>query len=82
MLGREQLIEIVVAVAAVALMIGALIAVGTSFGTDGNLSAEGGTALVGVITGFVFLMTAVGVALAYALNDPADADADDANNAV
>ena len=30
----------------------------------------------------VVLMTAVGVALAYALNDPADADTDDANNAV
>ncbi|MFB1065661.1 hypothetical protein CP556_08065 [Natrinema sp. CBA1119] len=85
MLDREQLIEIVVAVTAVFLMLGAMIAVGSSYGADNStLSPEGGQILVAVIAGFILLMTAAGILLAYLLNDPengleANDDDDDAD---
>ncbi|WP_265109303.1 DUF7472 family protein [Halosolutus halophilus] len=73
MVEREQLIEIVVAVSAVFLMIGAMIGIGTIYGVDnGSLSSDGGEMLVGAIVGFIFLLTAVGIGLAYVLNDPDD----------
>ncbi|QFU82029.1 DUF7472 family protein [Natronorubrum aibiense] len=73
MVEREQLIEIVVAVTAVFLMLGAMIGIGSQYGaTNGGLSPEGGQLLVGAIVGFIVLLTAVGVALAYVLNDPDD----------
>jgi hypothetical protein len=78
MLERERIIEIVVAVSAVFLMLGAMVFIGTEYGgVDGTLSPEGGEMLVGVIIGFIFLLTAVGIGLAYALNDPEDGLEDD-----
>lgn len=77
MLEREQLIEIVVAVAAVFLMLAAMVAIGASYGAENStLSPQGGQMLIGVIIGFVVLMTAIGVGLAYILNES------DAKNAV
>lgn len=70
---REQLIEIGAAAATVIVMIATLLWIGTTYGgEDGTLSADGGQVLVGVIVGFIFLLTAVGVVLAYVLNDPED----------
>lgn len=76
---REQLIEIAVAVGSVLVMIGVMVAVGTTYGTDGGLTEEGGEILVGVIVGFILLLTAVGIGLAFALNDPEDGLEEDAN---
>ncbi|TYL39549.1 hypothetical protein CV102_04440 [Natronococcus pandeyae] len=73
MLERERLIEIAVAVTSVLLMLGTMIVIGSEYRTaDGTLSPEGGEMLVGVIIGFIFLLTAVGIGLAYLLNDPED----------
>jgi hypothetical protein len=78
MLERERLIEIVVAVTAVFLMLGAMIFVGSEYGgVDGTLSPEGGEMLIGVIVGFIFLLTAVGIGLAFLLNDAEDGLDDD-----
>ncbi|WP_306054518.1 DUF7472 family protein [Natronococcus wangiae] len=87
MLERERIIEIVVAVTAVFLMLGAMITVGSTYGgADGTLSPEGGEMLVGAIVGFIFLLTAAGIGLAYLLNDPEDGledeDEPEAQNAV
>ncbi len=73
MVEREQIIEIVVAVTAVFLMIGTMVGIGVNYGGEGGtLSEAGGEMLVGAIVGFVVLMTLVGIALAFALNDPDD----------
>ena len=56
---RETLVEIVVSVVAVGLFIAAVVAVGTTFG-DGQLTDQGALALVGVIVGFILLMTLTG----------------------
>ncbi|AEH36169.1 DUF7472 family protein [Halopiger xanaduensis] len=70
---REQLIEIAAAVTSVLLMLGAMLFIGTAYGgTNGTLNPDGAQLLVGVIVGFILLMTAVGVGLAYVLNDPED----------
>ncbi|GAB3666928.1 DUF7472 family protein [Halopiger thermotolerans] len=70
---REQLIEIVTAVSAVLLMLGAMVFIGIAYGGEsGVLRPSGAHLLVGVIVGFIVLMTAVGVGLAYVLNDPED----------
>ncbi|WP_207586412.1 DUF7472 family protein [Halomontanus rarus] len=74
MLERERIIEIVAAVSAVLIMLSTMYWIGITY-SDGNgsgLEAEGGELLVGAIIGFVVLMTIVGVALAYTLNDPED----------
>ncbi len=82
MLERERLIEIVVAVAAVALMLGAMVWIGTTHGGEGGaLTDEGGEMLVGAIVGFILLLTLVGIGLAFALNDPPEADDADARSA-
>lgn len=73
MVEREQIVEIAVSVGSVCLMIAAMVYVGSAYGTEAStLSPEGGQMLVGVIIGFILLMTAVGIALAYMLNDPED----------
>ncbi|WP_222915831.1 hypothetical protein [Natrinema sp. SYSU A 869] len=73
MVEREQVIEIVAAVAAVAVMLASMVAIGSSYGAENStLSPEGAQMLVGVIIGFIFLMTAVGIGLAYVLNDAED----------
>ncbi|WP_339105252.1 hypothetical protein [Haloterrigena salinisoli] len=83
MLDREQIIEIGVSVSMVLLMLGAMITIGTQYGgSSGTLSPEGGELLVGTITGFIVLMLAVGIGLAYVLNDPEDGlEADDETDA-
>ncbi len=73
MLERERIIEIVVSVASVILMLGVMIGIGSEYGTDnGTLSPEGGELLVGAIIGFILLLTAVGLVLAFLLNEPED----------
>ncbi len=73
MLDREQFIEIGVSIAAVALMVAAMLGVASTYGTgDSTLSVEGGWMLVWVIVGFIVLLTAIGIGLAYMLNDPDD----------
>ncbi|AFZ72690.1 DUF7472 family protein [Natronobacterium gregoryi] len=73
MLERERIIEIVVAVFAVALMIGVMIGIGSIHGGhDSVLSSEGAELLVWAIVGFIVLLTAVGVGLAYVMNEPGD----------
>ncbi len=70
MLDREQLIEIVSSVGSVLLVLAAMIAIGSSYTADnGSLSPEGAQLLVAAITGFILLLTAVGIGLAYTLND-------------
>lgn len=83
MLDREQIIEISVSVSMVLLMLGAMITIGTQYGgSSGTLSPEGGELLVGTIVGFILLMLAVGIGLAYVLNDPEDGlEADDETDA-
>ncbi|RQH01006.1 DUF7472 family protein [Natrarchaeobius oligotrophus] len=82
MLDREQLIEIVVAVSAIFLMLGVMFHIGSTYGGDnGVLTPDGAELLVGAIVGFVFLLTAVGIGLAFLLNEPGagledDEDAD------
>ncbi|GAB7019166.1 hypothetical protein [Halostagnicola sp. A-GB9-2] len=73
MLERERIIEIIVAVFSVAVMIGTMVHIGSTYsGTNNALSPEGGEMLVAAIVGFVFLLVAVGIVLAYVLNDPED----------
>ncbi|MFD1565170.1 hypothetical protein ACFR99_16660 [Haloarchaeobius amylolyticus] len=73
MVERESLIEIVVSVGAVLAMLAAMFAIGSSYGAaNSTLSLEGGWMLVWVIVGFIVLMTVVGIALAYLLNEPED----------
>ncbi|WP_254521600.1 DUF7472 family protein [Natrinema caseinilyticum] len=72
MLDREQIIEIVVSVGAVLFMLAAMVYVGSTYGIDSTLSPEGGWMLVWVIAGFILLLTAVGIGLAYMLNEPED----------
>jgi len=73
MLEREQLIELVVAVSVVFIMLGAMVAVGSTYGGDDSvISPDGAELLVGVIVGFIFLLTAVGIGLAFVMNDAED----------
>ncbi|SEQ72491.1 DUF7472 family protein [Natrinema salaciae] len=84
MVEREQVIEIVVSAGAVLGMLAAMIVVGSTYGTDnGTLTPAGGQMLIAVIVGFILLLTAIGIGLAYVLNDPedgleTDGDGDDA----
>ena len=72
MLERERIIEIVVAVFSVFVMIGVMVWIGVTYGDEGVLTEEGGTILVAAIIGFIVLLTAIGVALAFIMNDPED----------
>jgi len=63
---RQTLTEIAVSGGAVAAMIGAMMFVGSSYSTNGELTTEGGQVLVGVIFLFILLMFAVGFALSKA----------------
>lgn len=80
MLDRNQIIEIVVAVSTVFLMLGTMIGIGSEYGGDnGALSTEGGEMLVFAIIGFILLLTLVGIALAFVMNEPGDGlETDDA----
>ncbi|EMA38234.1 DUF7472 family protein [Halobiforma nitratireducens] len=82
MLERERIIEIVVAVSSVFLMLGVMIGIGLEYGADNSLlSPDGAELLVGAIIGFIFLLTAVGIGLAYVMNEPGDGLEDDADDA-
>lgn len=63
-LDREQKLNIAVSLGALALMIGAMMAIGATHSTNGGLSAQGGRMLVGAIIGFIFVMAVVGYLLA------------------
>ncbi|ARS89607.1 DUF7472 family protein [Natrarchaeobaculum aegyptiacum] len=77
MLERERIIEIVVAVAAVFVMIGAMLWIGTTYGGDnGVLTTDGAEVLVGAMVGFIVLLLGVGLVLAYVMNEPEGFDDD------
>jgi hypothetical protein len=82
MLEREKIFEIVVAIGAVAVMLAAMIVIGQRYSTanSGTLTAAGGEMLVGAIFGFIMLLTAVGVTLAYKMN-PSEESGDNETNA-
>lgn len=60
---EDTVVEIAVSGVAVLLFVAAVVAIGTSFGADG-LTEAGALALVGVVFGFVVLMTVFGYFLA------------------
>lgn len=60
---EDTVVEIAVSFVAVLLFVAAVVAVTSSFGVDG-LNESGALALVGVVFGFVVLMTFVGYFLA------------------
>ena len=72
MLERERIIEIVVAVGSVIVMLAAMIWIGFTYSGTNGLTEDGGVLLVGAIVGFILLLTVVGVALAFLLNEPED----------
>ncbi|THE66739.1 hypothetical protein D8Y22_01035 [Salinadaptatus halalkaliphilus] len=80
MLERERLIEIVVAVSVVVIMLGTMIAIGSTYSAsdDSVLTPDGAEMLVGAIIGFIILLTGVGIGLAYILNEPGDGLEEDA----
>jgi len=53
--------KIVLSIAAVVLLIVSFVVVGTTFGVDEGLSATGGLAMLGALTGFIVLMGALGL---------------------
>jgi len=61
---QETLRDIAVSVGAVGLFVALLAFVGTTYG-DNGLTETGALAVVGVIVFFVFLMTGIGVWMAY-----------------
>ena len=67
MIERDRLIEILVSVTAVGVFVGVLILIGSRYNDDG-FGPDGGVALMGAIVGFVIVMTAIGIGLAYVLN--------------
>ena len=78
MLERERIIEIVVAVFAVFTMLAAMVYIGSTYGADnGVLPPDGAELLVGVIVGFIFLLLAVGIGLAFVMNEPGEGLEDD-----
>lgn len=80
---RKQLVEIAVSVGSVAVMIGAMMFVGANYSENGELTTEGGQALVAVIGLFIVLMFAVGYGLSRAdfESDAEQAERDGANGA-
>jgi len=63
-LDREQKIDIAVSTGALALMVGAMMAIGATYSTNGGLSTQGGQMLVGTIIAFILSMAVVGYVLA------------------
>ena len=56
---RETIVEVVVSVLAVGLFIAAVVGVGLTYAADG-LGEQGALALIGLLVGFIVLMTAAG----------------------
>lgn len=82
MLERDRIVEIVAAVGAVVAMLVAMYWVGTTYGNGESLGAAGGELLVLTVVGFVFVLTAVGVGLAYLLNEPGEGIEDEETDEV
>ena len=80
---RQTLVEIAVSAGSVAVMIGAMMFVGSSYSTNGELTTEGGQMLVAAIFLFILLMFGVGFALAKAdfESDAEQVETDGANGA-
>ena len=80
---RQTLVEIAVSAGSVAIMIGAMMFVGTSYSANGELTTEGGRMLVAVIFLFILLMFMVGYGLARAdfESDAEQVETDGANGA-
>lgn len=66
---RDTLVEIAVSVGAVGLFVAVIVTIGSVYNNSG-LSEDGAIALVGAIVLFVIVMSAVGVGLAYYMNQP------------
>ena len=64
---RGRLIEIIVSVSVVGLFVAVLIGIGFRYNA-GEMSPDGGLALIAAIGVFVLIMAGVGIALAYYLN--------------
>ena len=60
---RETVYQLILASGTVALFIAGSIWVGVTYRTNGNLTGEGGTMLVGVIGLFIVLMLGAGLIL-------------------
>ena len=58
---RETLLQITVATVGVATFIAAAVFVGSTYATNGDLSAQGGIAIIGAIGIFIVVMTAAGL---------------------
>ena len=61
---RSDAVEIGVAVGSVGIFVAALAYVGTTYGTNGDIAADGALPLVGAISLFVVVMAAAGLYLA------------------
>lgn len=73
---RERIIEAGAAVAVVVLMLATMVVIGFTHGDDATLGVGGSQLMIGTIVGFIVVVTAVGVALAYVVSDPTPADED------
>lgn len=78
MIDRESLIEAVAALVSVGVMLGALVYIGSTYGTANELGDEGAKVMVGAIVAFILFVTLLGVALAYTTSEGATADETDA----
>lgn len=80
---RQTLVEIAVSAGSVAIMIGAMMFVGSSYSANGELTTEGGQMLVATIVFFILLMFGVGFVLAKAdfESDAEQVESDGANGA-
>lgn len=80
---RQTLVEIAVSAGSVATMIGAMMYVGSSYSTSGELTTEGGQMMIAVIVLFILLMFGVGYVLARAdfESDAEQVETDGANGA-
>ncbi len=58
-------LEAAVAIGAVGLMFGVLYWIGTTYSTNGDITAQGGVMIVVAIVFFILLMAGIGVFLAY-----------------
>jgi len=70
---RETILQVLVSTAAVALFIGAAVVVTETYSTNGNITGQGGIAMVGAIVVFIVAMAGAGLWL-----ERQDFDGDDA----
>ncbi|AGB14902.1 hypothetical protein Halru_0256 [Halovivax ruber XH-70] len=78
MIDRESLIEAVAALVSVGAMLGALVYIGSTYGTANALGDEGAKVMVGAIVVFIAFVTVLGIMLAYTTSEGATADEPDA----